>query len=617
LIKGVLAPYPGRLVASLLLALLSAGTLAAAPVDSVPRVFDPPMMSEPMTRVPPAIRAGFVTRWRPATTPPGVLTQPDGSPRLGVGQRIGLNLFDDASFTAIITDARDHGSGGRTWSGTLDGIDKGHVILAVRDGAVVGNVVVPGAVYRIGYAPDGTQVIEQIDTSALPREAPPLAPGPLATHDRAPDVAADSASRIDVMIVYTASARTAAGGTAAIKAEADEAVAWANQAYANNGLVQRLRLVFVGEVPIVETGDFSADLQALRVNATVASLRDTHRADLVSLFTDNGPSAGFCGIAYLMTVNSADFGPYAFSLVERQCAATNLTFAHELGHNMGAHHDPYVTGGEPGLFAYSHGYVDLGATFRTIMAYNTQCVDAGVHCNRLTYFSNPEQTVGGVVIGTTHTSDNARTLGETANTIANFRQGGAATTFDDMPASDPFWDWVEALVAAGVTSGCAVDPPLYCPTQVVTRAQMAVFLVRGIAYPDPAVPPAPAEPVFADVPAADPLRGWIEWLYAAKITGGCGTSPLLYCPTQAVTRGQMAVFLLRARHGSGYSPPAPAQQTFADVPLDHPFAAWIYGLVMEGITLGCGSNPNTYCPDSPVTRAQMAVFMVRTFDLPR
>ena len=67
----------------------------------------------------------------------------------------------------------------------------------------------------------------------------------------------------------------------------------------------------------------------------------------------------------------------------------------------------------------------------------------------------------------------------------------------------------------------------------------------------------------------------------------------------------------------GYAPPPPpSQPTFADVPVNHPFAAWIYQLAAEGITAGCASNPARYCPDSPVTRAQMAVFLVRTFNLP-
>jgi hypothetical protein len=77
----------------------------------------------------------------------------------------------------------------------------------------------------------------------------------------------------------------------------------------------------------------------------------------------------------------------------------------------------------------------------------------------------------------------------------------------------------------------------------------------------------------------------------------------------------MAVFLLRSEHGTSYSPPAVGSSTgFTDVPTTYWAAAWIKQLVVEGITSGCG--PDTYCPEQPVTRAQMAVFLVRTFSLP-
>ena len=77
----------------------------------------------------------------------------------------------------------------------------------------------------------------------------------------------------------------------------------------------------------------------------------------------------------------------------------------------------------------------------------------------------------------------------------------------------------------------------------------------------------------------------------------------------------MAVFLLKAKYGSGYAPPAVGASTsFADVQTTHWAAAWIKQLAAEGITGGCGTG--TYCPDAPVTRAQMSVFLVRTFSLP-
>src|SRR5215212_2977555 len=81
--------------------------------------------------------------------------------------------------------------------------------------------------------------------------------------------------------------------------------------------------------------------------------------------------------------------------------------------------------------------------------------------------------------------------------------------------------------------------------------------------------------IFADVGIDYWARTYIERLYAAGITGGCGTSPLSYCPTLPVTRAQMAIFLLRAEHGSGYVPSAASGTVFKDVAANYWAAAWI------------------------------------------
>jgi hypothetical protein len=118
--------------------------------------------------------------------------------------------------------------------------------------------------------------------------------------------------------------------------------------------------------------------------------------------------------------------------------------------------------------------------------------------------------------------------------------------------------------------------------------------------------------MFTDVPASLSTADWIERLATEGITAGCGGGN--YCPNASVTRAQMAVFLLRAEHGSAYTPPAATGTVFTDVPASLSTADWIEQLVAEGITSGCGGG--NYCPGNAVTRAQMAVFLVRTFNLP-
>jgi hypothetical protein len=79
----------------------------------------------------------------------------------------------------------------------------------------------------------------------------------------------------------------------------------------------------------------------------------------------------------------------------------------------------------------------------------------------------------------------------------------------------------------------------------------------------------------------------------------------------------MAVFLERAGHWPlAFVPPDATGEVFEDVSTDHWAADWIEQLHADEITTGCSADPFNYCPDRVVTRAEMAVFLVRTFDLP-
>ena len=145
---------------------------------------------------------------------------------------------------------------------------------------------------------------------------------------------------------------------------------------------------------------------------------------------------------------------------------------------------------------------------------------------------------------------------------------------------------------------------LYCPNTAVRRDQMAVFLLKtahgaGFDPPD-------CSGQFPDVACPSQFADWIEQLAAEGITAGCAGGN--YCPLSAVTRAQMAVFLLKTEHGAAYLPP-PCTGVFPDVPCPSLFADWIEQLATEGITGGCGGG--NFCPALPVTRAQMAVFLLK------
>jgi hypothetical protein len=186
-------------------------------------------------------------------------------------------------------------------------------------------------------------------------------------------------------------------------------------------------------------------------------------------------------------------------------------------------------------------------------------------------------------------------------------------TFADVPPTYWAWSSIETLYANGITSGCGVNPQIYCPSNSVSRAEMAVFLVRathGVTFQPP-----PPLGIFFDVPPTYWAAPQIEQFYSDGITSGCSLAPLRYCPTDSLLRSEMAIFLLRAKHGAAYLPPPATGTRFADVPITYWAAPWIEELAAEGVTSGCAVSPARFCPDAFVSRDQMAVFLVRAFNL--
>jgi hypothetical protein len=117
-----------------------------------------------------------------------------------------------------------------------------------------------------------------------------------------------------------------------------------------------------------------------------------------------------------------------------------------------------------------------------------------------------------------------------------------AGDFTDVACPSLFADWIEALANEGITTGCGGTN--FCPNNLVTRRQMAVFLLKS-KYGSSYVPPT-CTGVFDDVPCPGaPAVDFIEQLAAEQITGGCSVTPPLYCPDNSSTRGQMAVFIVK------------------------------------------------------------------------
>jgi hypothetical protein len=354
-----------------------------------------------------------------------------------------LNLFDGASFTAGSDRIHSSADGVTVWKGRLEGIPHSEVILAYKDTVLSGNIALPGARYWIRFLGDGLHAVLEGKPSAYPPEKEPLAvstsgfspdlPPPKDIFMTLPPPLGAGPYRLNlptvmkppifnVLVVYTTAARLAAGGSAAMNTLIHLAVQETNTGYINSGIRQILNLVQAQEVAYDET-DFDWDLTLDRLTGkndgyldSVHALRDTSRADAVVLLVNDG---FYCGLSWLMTSPQPSFAASAFSLVNWDCATGNYSFAHELGHLMGSHHD-WLTTSEIGCFTYSKGYQAPNRSFRTIMAY-----DCPGGCPRINHWSNPDilyngQPTGAYYLGSTP-ADNRRSINNTTPIVVNWR----------------------------------------------------------------------------------------------------------------------------------------------------------------------------------------------------
>ena len=324
-------------------------------------------------------------------------------------------LFDGRVFTA----QRYSGASKAVWNGKIIAPDfDGDVILTFNEGFVAGLIYSPAGVYEITPYRD-KHLLMEIDQSALP-ECGGEVPSETAPFVREPAAGVESGDRIDVLVMYTTATKNTLGGDAQARTHAQQAVNSSNVAYLNSQIRMRLNLVQAVEYAYVESPTTQTDLANLRADQNVQNLRNEYNADLVAMI---GEVQGVCGVAYLM-------GPVGgnpntgFSVTGRVCAVSTLSFAHELGHNMGSHHNPENGSGPTYPYGFGH-YVN--GSFRTVMSYSNQCT---VTCDRRAYFSNPGVFRGPHPTGIENERDNARSINNTADTIANYRYSGASISMD-------------------------------------------------------------------------------------------------------------------------------------------------------------------------------------------
>jgi len=531
--------------------------------------------------------------------------------------RFNIDLFPGLDVEAETVGA-ERRADGVTLFARLTGFELGSAVFTITNGVMTATVDFPGGSFVVTPGADGLHKVAQTSADLFPAELSPRAAFAVKRADANAEFTskvapADSGRLIDVMIVWTPAAQSAAGGLAAMNSLAQAAVDSANAAYRNSGIAQRLRLVHGQQVAYTERTScpaggsvFDCALDDLTDFGdgqleNVHTLRDLHGADLVALLIDD---YAYCGLAWLPSTPSSSLG---FSVTAHHCAVGNKSFAHELGHNMGAHHDPANARGGGGPKPFNKGYISPQSDWRTVMSYGAPCGN----CTRINYFSNPKLTFNGSALGTTAVSNNAHVLNFTGKPIAEYRATSplhaVPQRFGDVSTSHPLYGYIEFLAQSEMTAGCG--PNQFCPDSSVTRRQMAAFIERAMRSSN--WTPASGNTTFIDVVDGSLFAGHIEAMRTDGITTGCG--PTHYCPESVVSNGQMAVFILRARCGASYSPSLPGTQTFADVPHSHPFAAFIEKAYALGIAGNCATGPLRYCPESPMTRGQMAAFIERAY----
>ncbi len=191
-----------------------------------------------------------------------------------------------------------------------------------------------------------------------------------------------------------------------------------------------------------------------------------------------------------------------------------------------------------------------------------------------------------------------------------------------MDVSRQHWahDEIEVLFQEAYVAGCSSQPRRFCPDDAMTRAEAAVFVVRGVNGAG-FIPDAPQVQVFDDVPLSEWYAKWVTKLYEDGYTAGCYDNPtsgdFRFCPHDEVNHTEASVFFLRMLHGTEYEPP-PASGLFANVSTNFWGAKWLEAAFLANL-IPPHLVPDELSPggltfvgaEEPATRAEAAYMMYR------
>ena len=356
--------------------------------------------------------------------------------------RLELPTSDGRVLVAERSVFEDRGSGNVMWAGSLPGAGYESVVLTVEDGSFVGRFGEPGgASFRISADADGRG--RMVDTAAAPSDAPetfcpvgvepdglsrfgPMEPRRVDLRQRV--ASPQNHDQLDILVLYTAEAARNWGNRGGAVASIRNAGDYLNLVLRNGQLPIEANIVHIARAPAAldavareGVGPYGSNLLTqLLWNGEVLQLRGRHNADLVHLFTGESTRLlQFCGRAYLLTrgFTADDFSRLALGWSANTCSTYDdaQIFAHEVGHGLGANHDPAnATGGEALAvepYAFGHFNHDHIPNVGTVMSYRGQVEP---------YFSSVRIRPGRRTIGIAGERENERVLRRTMRLGASY-----------------------------------------------------------------------------------------------------------------------------------------------------------------------------------------------------